>query len=149
MGEPNAELRAAASHTKGKRVKHTTTRWWNIPYCSVCLDHKRQFEIAGWSAIPLILLGLILWIGVTGAAESPGMGLLLGLPTALLGIWPYNNALNRARATLKPSCTSERAAVRYLDWHSNFHTLAFTSREYLAAFVAANRRKTMSDIREI
>ena len=149
MGEANAELHAAVSHTKGERVRHTTTRSWSIPYCNVCLSHKFQFETAGRAALPLVVLGILAWIGVSAVTGSQVVGVFVGLPICLLSIRPYKKALAKARAVLKQGCTSETAAVRYVDWYGNFHTFDFTNREYLNAFVAANRRKTMSDIREV
>lgn len=146
MEEANAQFRAAASRTTGKRVQHTTTSWWDIPYCHACLAHKAKFDSAPWAFVPLALLGIVVWIAVSVAAENQGIGVLLGLPIALLGIWPYRKALQNARSSLRPSCTAEKAAVQYVSWHGSFHTFTFTSRAYLDRFVAANGRKTMSDI---
>lgn len=39
-------FRAATSHTKGKRVQHTTTKWWEVPWCSGCAQHSRWFTLS-------------------------------------------------------------------------------------------------------
>jgi len=44
-GAADAEMRAAATRTRGKRVVHTTTRWWTIPYCSRCVGHIRKYRL--------------------------------------------------------------------------------------------------------
>src|SRR4051794_38188364 len=37
---PNAEFRITSAHTKGRRVRHTTTKWWNVPWCTGCAEHS-------------------------------------------------------------------------------------------------------------
>ena len=44
--QANASFRAKAVRTTGKRVKHTTTKAWDVPYCEQCLDHKRKSDAA-------------------------------------------------------------------------------------------------------
>ena len=61
-GEANAELRAAASRTTGKRVQHTTTSWWHVPYCNSCLHHKAQYDEASKWAGRAIAGGLGAWV---------------------------------------------------------------------------------------
>lgn len=146
MSEPNTHLRAAASRTTGKRVRTTTTSWWDIPYCTLCLDHKAKFDNAPMALLPLALLGVFLWVLIASLTGSGGLGCVLGLAVGLVGIWPYSQALQKARDVMKPHCTAEQAAVQYLTWHGTFHTFAFTNRQYLDLFVDANGRKTMSDI---
>jgi hypothetical protein len=141
-----AHLRAAASRTTGKKVQHTTTSWWEVPYCDVCLAHKAKFDKAQWAFAPFVFLGVIAWIGVSVLAERQSIGLLAGVALVLLGIWPYRKAIDSARAAMKPCCAAERAAVQYVGWHGTFHTFVFTNRDYLNHFLAANSRKTMSDI---
>jgi hypothetical protein len=58
-GPANTMKRASASRTTGKRVRHTTTAWWEVPYCTSCLSQEALFR---WAAT--ILVGAVAAIAI-------------------------------------------------------------------------------------
>ena len=144
----DAEFRAAASRTTGKRVQRTTTSWWDVPYCSACLVHVRAYNQAPTLLVLGIAAGVILWF-VASANDAAIAAWLLAIAAIAAGIWAYRSTRNRGAANLSASCSAKTAAIRYVDWHGTFHTFIFASEQYLKAFIAANERKTMSDVRRL
>jgi len=145
----NASIRASASKTNGKRVRHTTTSWWEVPYCATCLSHKRAYEAASWWLIAGSFVGLAVWLII---AIGIGSGLGGFVPGALMfgsSIWPFTKAQAAARAQMKPTCCTPAAAVCYLGWYGTFHTFQFCNEAYTDEFLQANRAKNRSDVRRI
>jgi hypothetical protein len=145
----NVHIRAAASKTTGKRVQHTKTSWWEVPYCSACLAHKASYEAVVWWLWGGLAAGVVAWILIAQASSSGMAGFIVGVIIAGSGVWPYSKARAAARAKMKPSCCTPTAAVRYLEWYGSFHTFVFESESYMDEFLAANGRKTRSDVRQV
>jgi hypothetical protein len=147
-GPADREVPAAASRTTGKRVQHTKTYWWNVPYCSRCTDHARLYAQAPmWLTVGLILATVtgILFL----ASDHPVIGVLVFAALLSGGVWAYLQALKNASAYLAPGCSTRRIAVKYVEWYGTSHTFIFANRAYLQSFIDANSRKTMSDVREV
>jgi hypothetical protein len=92
--------------------------------------------------------GVVLWL----LAYLNGATLfawVLGLLAIAGGIWGCRAAHATGLANLRPSCSARTAPIRYVEWHGTFHTFVFASHQYLQAFVEANERKTMSDVRAV
>jgi hypothetical protein len=86
------------------------------------------------------------------AAVSEGnriAAIVIGVFFLAATIWAFRAATARARSLTRTSCAARMVPVRYADWHGTFHTFTFESRDYLEAFIAANNRKTMSDVRQV
>jgi hypothetical protein len=148
-GAADSSMRAAASKTTGKRVQHTKTSWWEVPYCNTCLAHNAAYESAGRWLWASLIAGVLAWI-VIGQASSRGtIGLLMGAAIAGAGFWPYSRAQDAARTQMKSTCCTPRAAVRYLDWHGTFHTFVFESETYTNEFLASNGQKNRSDVQRV
>lgn len=95
------------------------------------------------------MVGLVLWLFVSASNGPPALGRILALLGVAAGVWGYRAAQATGAANLQPSCAARTTPIRYVEWHGTFHTFVFASREYLQAFVAANERKTMSDVRSV
>ena len=143
-GTPDSNLRASASRTTGKRVKHTTTYWWEVPYCSTCLSHKAAYEAAFWWLWLGLGFALLIWYAIGGTA-----GLAVGLGVLVASFWPFGKAKAKARAQMKGTCCNPVAAVRYRGWYGSVHTFEFDSETYTTAFLDANGRKTRSDVKRV
>lgn len=148
-GQPNGELRAAASRTTGKRVQHTTTSWWHVPYCSSCLHHKAQYDEASkWSGKG-VAAGVVAWILFGWLTASGWFGFVVCVALASWGLWHQGKSQEKARKLMCETCSTPSAAVRYIAWHGTFHTFVFENKAYLDSFAVANSRKTMSDVRKL
>jgi hypothetical protein len=146
--DADTKLRASAFRTTGKRVKHTTTSWWEVPYCSRCMHHKRVFDAtAKWPVIGFVI-GLLVWFlgGQNGNAEA---GFFAGTLLGSLTIIPYRAGRLKARALMLPTCCTPSSAVSYIEWHGTFHTFVFASKLYLESFLSANSKKKRSDITKV
>jgi hypothetical protein len=145
----DSSLCVAASKTTGTRVQHKKTSWWDVPYCATCLAHKALYESAVWWLRGGLATGIVLWIFVGRTSGSGIAGFIVGVITVGASFWLYGKAQSAARAQMKASCCTPTAAVRYLDWHGNFHTFVFESESYTDEFLAANSRKTRSDVQQV
>jgi hypothetical protein len=145
----NALIRASASKTKGKRVRHTTTSSWEVPYCTVCLSHKAAFDAASWWLIGGFVLGLLLWLLITNGTGSGIGGFIPGALVFGASFWPFVKAQASARAQMRPTCCTPAVAVRYLGWYGTFHTFQFSSKTYTDEFLRANSSKNRSDVRQV
>lgn len=148
LKQADNELRASASRTTGKRVQRTTTSWWEVPYCSACLSHQARYKGAASIFAGSAVLGLVLWI-IVGLAASGGAGAILAFTSFLVGLFLFIAAKQGAEKSMSKTCCSPGSAVKYVEWHGTFHTFVFESETYLHAFLAANDRKTRSDVREV
>ena len=148
-GEANAELRAAASRTTGKRVQHTTTSWWHVPYCNSCLHHKAQYDEASKWAGRAIAGGLGAWVLIAWIMGSGWFGFAVCSGLACLGFWHQSKAQEEAQKLMCENCSAPSDAVRYVGWHGTFHTFVFENKAYLENFMISNSRKTMSDVRQL
>lgn len=148
-GEASGELQATASRTTGKRVQRTTTSWWHVPYCTSCLNHKAAYDEASkWSGRG-VGAGLGAWLLFGWLTGSGWFGLAICVVLGVLGIWYEGKAKGEARRLMCETCAAPSSAVRYIEWHGTFHTFVFENRAYLESFIAANARKTMSDVRQV
>lgn len=147
-GQADTKIRASASRTTGKRVQHTTTSSWEIPYCSQCIKHKEAYESAFKWLLVGLLLGLVVWFFIA-QISSTLIGFFIGIIVALLGILPYAKAKSEAEALMRPRCSSVTSTVKYVAWHGTVHTFIFASKSYLDLFLAANSSKNRSDITNV
>ena len=146
---PDSHFRAAASRTTGKRVQRTTTSSWEIPYCSACLAHKAAYEAAVLWLWGGVAAGIGAWISASQALSSGQAGFVIGVVVFGASLWPYRKAQTAARAQMKTTCCTPVAAVRYLEWYGSLHTFEFESQTYTNEFLAANNKKTQSDVKKI
>jgi hypothetical protein len=97
--------------------------------------------VGGFSA-PVLLMACLFF---TSAEVAISIATTVVVAAASLSF----RARGRARAILKGDCSNVGPAVRYVGWYGTFQEFIFTNNEFAGLFVAANRRKNMSDIRKI
>jgi len=147
-GNTDTKFRASASRTTGKRVRNTTTSWWEVPYCYQCIRHKETFESAAiWLSVSFVA-GAFLWYFVA-QSSSAMVGFIVALVVVVIGFIPYNKVVNKAKEQMSESCCSLTEPVQYTEWHGTFHTFVFASKAYLDLFLSENSRKKRSDITEV
>jgi serine/threonine protein kinase len=112
-----------------------TTRSWDAPYCSACLEHMQRYHSQSANG----LSGL--------AAAAPLAGLVLGGPVGMLigmggaaaaSIFSQAKQQSEIEALLKPTCVSVGLAAAYLGWQDFTHAFTFLNRDFAAAFRQEN-----------
>lgn len=142
-GAPNGQMTVAASKSTGKRVIHTKTQVWDIPYCSYCLSHVRAVEHAAFTAKALITLSVLLvavLCFVAAAYIIVPVGILAGIGIVVL----YHNQMSQAGRMCKATCASAGKAVAYLGWFGTVHQFEIGSLDFAREFMAANQRKLVN-----
>jgi hypothetical protein len=76
-------------------------------------------------------------------------GILCAALAGGLALLAFRFGLAEAEKATASECASPGPAVEYSGWYGTVHDFVFSNQQYLDAFVALNRQKRMSDIREI
>lgn len=153
LGRSDSHLRSSVSVSKGKRVVRTTTRSWDIPYCSTCLTHYRTH--AGASKWPILgaVAGLIAggWLAMQAPQHQAQMAMGAIAFGALLGLSmiPYFAARSRARQQMGSACACPGSAVTYLGWYGSDQSFQFENKNYLDRFLDLNSRKRRTLINQV
>jgi len=142
-GKADTELTVSASKSTGKRVIHTNTNAWDIPFCDRCVEHVKAAEAAVFLAWVLGVLSVVA-AGVLWYFLTP----FLGIPVGVAGLagtgFLYNKLMADARAKCGPDCVCVEKAVKYLGWHGPLHKFWITSEDYALAFMVANQKKLVN-----
>ncbi|HWZ45504.1 MAG TPA: hypothetical protein VNW97_18665 [Candidatus Saccharimonadales bacterium] len=137
------QLTISASKSSGKRVIHTKTQVWDIPYCAHCLAHVGAADRAAGTAKLLTILSLLaavfLWY-LTSFYIALIFGILAIIGTAIL----HGKQMSNARAMCSPACMSVSRAIAYLGWHGTLHRFEVLSPNFARDFMAANQRKLVN-----
>jgi hypothetical protein len=136
-------LRSSVSVSKGKRVVRTTTRGWDVPYCSACMGHRACYE----SADKWLGGGLLLGAAVAVLLLMQGsllVGVALGGLVFLLSVLPFQATRNKARAAMRSTCAVPWSAVTYQGWHGSEHRFEFENKTYMEEFLDQNWKKRRS-----
>jgi hypothetical protein len=104
-------LSATASRTTGKRVVHTQTKGWNIPYCIACQTHVSAWNASIYPGITLGILGIIVAI-----ITQDVVGMIILVACGVLGTVVVQNARKKIRAQCSSTCTAPNMSVQYLGW---------------------------------
>ncbi len=140
--EPDAQLRISASKSRGKRVVHTTTHWWDVPCCSRCLAHQHTWAQADTSFNAVLGLGAIFLVFLTFTTCAGG---LVAFSVALLiGLLVRGRGRRKALAQCSSACAAPTPTARFTGWDGSFHCFEFDSREYCGAFMVANSGKLVN-----
>lgn len=146
--EAHTALAISATKDTGKRVTHSRTNTWDIPYCHQCVQHAKAAEAAFLAAYVLaflsILGGIVLW-----ATELPYLSIQAGGLGLVGAILLHNRLISRAKGMCGPTCVTVSKAVSYLGWHGTLHMFDIQSSEYALAFAVANQSKLMNVLPEI
>jgi hypothetical protein len=140
---PDCELTVSSSRSHGTKVVRTETKLWDVPYCTGCVEHIRDDEIAGsfarWSSGLSVLLGLLIGVGA-GAYWGAAIG-ILGIAGTIV---VFGQLLRRARAKGDANCVGLCKAVNYLGWSGTLHKFEITSRHFACNFMRANQKKLVN-----
>jgi uncharacterized tellurite resistance protein B-like protein len=112
--------RVSATRVEGKRVIRTQTSSWDVPYCSPCCEHDREWPRA--SAIEILILTIL---------------------TCGIYLYFYVQRRQRARSMCMPGCAPPTQAIVYLGWHGTLHRFEVASQMFAHAFLAANAKKVV------
>jgi DNA-directed RNA polymerase subunit RPC12/RpoP len=134
----------AASKSKGVHVVRTTTKHWELPYCSKCLAHITAADQARGVMVLLVLPAVVAFGGFWLLKASFFVGLVAGMITWGSGLPFYLLFLRRARRFCSPTCTCLARGGEYLGWYRTRHQFRFASRPYALAFMLCNLKKLVS-----
>lgn len=143
-GRPsNVSLGLALTKTSGKKVVHSRTTAWDIPYCAPCAAHIAAMDRARTMATVLVAtLGLLALFSLCGGYAGLGVFLLIvGLVAAAV---IHNRLSAAARAMCSPECACADRSVRYLYWHGTHHAFDMASPRFALAFMRANVKKLIN-----
>ncbi len=148
-GTADSELRAAAARTTGSRVVHTKTKWWEVPHCGRCVAHIVRYRSSDRAASLVRVLGFVAAVGFGVLAASFATAVVTMAVTLLVAAVVRSKVRRGAAGLTTSACAGPGTAVGYVRWHGTMHEFEFSHQHYLELFIAANGRKTMSDVRTI
>jgi hypothetical protein len=142
-GKTDTELTVSASKSTGKRVIHTSTNAWDIPYCDHCVKHVKAVEAAVTLAWVLGVLSLTA-AGALWYFATPFLGIPVGVAGLVGTVLLHNKLMADARAMCGPDCVCVERAVKYLGWHGPLHKFWIASLDHALAFMLANQKKLVN-----
>jgi hypothetical protein len=124
-----------AAGTGGPFGLFVTTRGWDAPYCSVCLEHMQRYHSQSSSG----LSGLAAAAPLAGLVLGGPVGMLIGLGgAAAASIFGQAKQQSELEASLKPTCVAVGLAAAYRGWQDFTHAFTFLNREFAEAFRQQN-----------
>lgn len=142
-GRADVELAISAARFSGKRVVHSNTKVWDVPYCNHCLNHIKTISEAAIVARGLMILAAVvacaLWFFVAAS-----IGLLVGILGIVGAIIARNHKIAEARSMSSPTCASAEAAISYLGWYGTVHQFEIGSLDFAREFMVANQSKLVN-----
>jgi len=142
-GPADTELAASASREWGKRVVHTETKSWDIPYCTRCTSHIASYEEAGSLARILTVLSVVVG-GAIVFMGNPFWGIAIGIILVIGTVMVFARSLTRARSLCSDRCAIVGRAVAYLGWDSSVHKFEMSSQHFAVSFMDSNRSKLVN-----
>jgi hypothetical protein len=147
--EATTKRRTSASKSTGKRVVTTTTCWWEIPYCSHCIEHIEQEKRAIRTLLAGAAVAAIVVLLIGDFFNSLFTGLVGGILPMAAFVKVSQDMKQGASDLRRPECPCVGPAVEYQGWYGTSHDFVFSNRHYLELFLESNRQKTRSDISEV
>jgi hypothetical protein len=141
-----SSMSISASRTTGKRVVRTTTRGWNVPYCTVCCKHSEVWDTR-FHGFFLLLLAPIACTAVSmSSTPDAGGATFLGAVAlaTILGALIFTSTGGSARRLCKPTCVGPGRAASYQGWDGTIQSFDFNAPEYAKAFAELNRGKLVN-----
>lgn len=139
-------LSVVHTRTWGKRVRHSESRGWKIPYCDSCIRHAHAHHIStvtrflGWFLA--VAAGLI----AVSAKEEPQVLIPCLIIGVLLVMVCFSISLTHSAATkssLTSGCCSREQSARFLGWDGTVQTFEFARPDYVALLRSANPGKCL------
>ncbi len=141
--EPDRRLRISASRSRGKRVVHTTTHYWDVPCCSRCIRHQDAWKQADTVLSGMVALGIALAIALVFSTGA-GAGFVAFVLALVAGVALRVHGQRQARRQCASTCATPWPAARFTGWDGSFHCFEFDSRAYCTAFMTANSGKLVN-----
>jgi hypothetical protein len=143
-GTPSTSLPISASRSTGKRVVHTKTNVWDIPYCAQCIAHVKAAENTKLLAWALGIASVVIGVLMAFSNDSPAPGFVTGLIGLTLTVVVYRYGMTKARALCSAQCACVGKAVGYLGWHGTLHQFEVSSPSFARDFLTSNERKLVN-----
>lgn len=140
---PDNDVPVSSTKSWGKRVIHTESRVWEVPYCARCITHIRRSESASSFARISTVASLLIAVAA-GYAAGLLAGIIVGATGIVGTIVVFGRLLSRAESGSNPSCTGLREAVAYIGWSGTVHQFEVTSPLFAKEFMAANQKKLVN-----
>jgi hypothetical protein len=142
-GQPSLTVFTSACKSTGKKVVHTTTKGWDIPYCSGCANHMRMAKqarvIAAWIVMTAFVASFFVWLNSSFEA-----GTVVTISGVALGCFAYSRQMRAAKLATCPTCTSVHRAVQYIGRYGTCHSFEITSNAYAMEFMRTNLQKLVN-----
>ena len=142
-----ADARLAISHTRtwGKRVVHSETKEWNIPYCGGCISHARAHTTAMTTLacaflLPIIIAGAVALFGREYFVELTGI--IGGGIFFICGIIWLTKSSTASRMS-SPACCTRGYAAKFNGWDGTVQTFQFAHDDFENGVRALNRGKCL------
>jgi hypothetical protein len=139
----DVEMSVSASKSSGKRVVHTSTNAWDIPYCSRCIGHVNAVEsgnrLIGILTFVALFFGAVLWYAA-GSTMAAASTILMAIAIGLSG----RSLTARARSQCSTDCACVGKAVAYLGWHGTVHQFEISSPRFAQNFMVTNQSKLVN-----
>jgi len=135
-------LSVSASRSTGKRVKHTTSKAWDFPYCATCVEHVQAAKWATIGAISTFVCGVFLALASGANSPLPSTAIFWSGVAGSIAI--YVVLLARAKNMCHAQCSGVRTAVAYQGWHGTLHKFKISSPAYSHRFMTANQSKLVN-----
>jgi hypothetical protein len=142
-GSPDTTVTINSTRVTGKRVIHSKTKGWNVPYCHNCVRHANLVKGGDKAIGSGIGCGFLAFI-VMGLAAGMTAGFTCAVLCVAAGIGVCVALHNAARKLIRPSCCDGRWAAAYHGWYGTIHTFTFKNRVYLDHFQSTNAKKIVS-----
>jgi hypothetical protein len=142
-GPAEALLSISATRTRGKRVVHTDTRVWDVPYCGQCLRHVASARSARIISLTILAAAVVVAtvFGTQNQDAAAGILAVIGIGAAIVS---YSKLMNRARSECIPTCASVNRAITYLGWYGTLHKFEVLSAQFAGDFMSANQKKLVN-----
>ena len=140
---PDSELAISATRSWGKRVHHSETKTWDIPYCAPCVGHVTVLETGRRTALTIGALSSAIGVLLAVYADI-WLGVTIGMAGVIGAVQLLRKSVARARTMCKSTCASVDRAVFYLGWHGTLHQFHIVSQHFARGFMTANQSKLVN-----
>ena len=141
-GRSDSVLVVAATKSAGKKVVHSQTNTWNVPYCTACLSHVAWTQRGKQWLRGSIGFGMV--IAILACIVSMWLGAVLLVLAVGFGVRMNAKCQATAKSICGTLCTNHAEAAFFLGWHGSVNSFDFMSRSYALAFMIANQRKLVN-----
>ena len=142
----DTQYRISYTRTTGEKTQRSTTRYWDVPYCTQCVLHVQLAKDAlstymVW-LILIVIQGIIWYIAI----HSWLIGILIAAPLWWFAHRRYVGIdIPKAISIAKATCCSINQAIEYKGWDGSMQTFDFTQKDYAENFAILNHSKVLTN----